>query len=84
MKVNIRLKKITLIGDEGMTTEEVDEDRTLWINKWGQFNAIGEACAAADVSDLPVGWTFGMRRVKQENPGTNAHAFKAKLVAPSE
>jgi hypothetical protein len=84
MKVNIRLKKLTTIGDDGMVSEEKDEDRSFYVNKWGQFKAIGEACAAADVSDLPVGWTFGMQRVKQTEKNSNAHAFKAKLVAPSE
>ena len=87
MKVNILLKKITTIGDDGMVTEEKDEPRTVWVQKWGQFKSIIDAVAAtgnSDIDDLTVGWTWGMQRVKQTEKNSNAHAFKSKLVPPSE
>lgn len=83
MKVNIILQKITTIGDDGMVTEEKNEPRTVWVQKWGQFKSIGEACVDAGVDDLQVGWTWGLKRVKGD-PKSNAHVFKSKLIAPSE
>jgi hypothetical protein len=90
MKVNVILKKLRVIGDNGMETKELNEPRTVWVQKWGQFKSIVEAVAAAnekygsELSDLTVGWTWSMQRIKQTEKNSNAHAFKSKLDAPSE
>lgn len=77
MKVNIILKQITLMGEK----QEMNEPRTVWIGKWGQFKSIGEACAEAGISDLYPGVTWGMARVKGEK-GSNAHVFKSRIILP--
>jgi len=73
---DITLRKLDLDSEEvGFKSEEMAAG-TFMITKGGHFDAVIAALMESEQSDIPVGWTFGMRRGKDDD---KRHTFSAKL-----
>lgn len=74
---DVTMRKLDLDAEEVGFKEEALEKGTFMITKGGHFEAVFAALMEADQSDIPVDWTFKMRRGKDDD---KRHTFSAQLI----